>query len=372
MKKIVILQANSGQGHTSLAIAIKEALELNSPKKFSFEFIDPLPKFYQHLYSKLNSDWQNIWGAIWHSTNNQLGSKVLYKSLCYVFRYKMIKLINDQKPDIIISPVELVTPNLDWIKNEIHTRPKIVLYIADPFTPHLSWFVNKDVDLFLSPTKTTTELGLKNGLSIKQINTVGWLTREKFFRRFPTKQNLRRNLGLNPSKFTIFIGGSGGGGGNIGKLVEKLSSKKIIKDGAQIIVNTGYNYSLIKKLLPLTKDSKSLIHILPYVQNLPELLSSSDIVVGKAGPNLLFESIHLNKPFLATGCLPGQEEGNSKFIINQKIGWVEDDVSKVVNIIQKVILNPKSLDSKIINLKKISSQHRNTNIRIANSITKLN
>lgn len=36
--------------------------------------------------------------------------------------------------------------------------------------------------------------------------------------------------------------------------------------------------------------------------------------MGKVGPNVLFESVVLDKPFLGTTHMPGQEEGNFAFL----------------------------------------------------------
>jgi len=44
--------------------------------------------------------------------------------------------------------------------------------------------------------------------------------------------------------------------------------------------------------------------------------------MGKAGPNVLFETVTLGKPFIATTYIPGQEEANLKFIQRHQLGWV--------------------------------------------------
>ena len=51
-------------------------------------------------------------------------------------------------------------------------------------------------------------------------------------------------------------------------------------------------------------------------------MAATDIVMGKAGPNVLFEAGVLGKPFIATTYIPGQEKGNLEFIERHGLGWV--------------------------------------------------
>jgi UDP-N-acetylglucosamine:LPS N-acetylglucosamine transferase len=51
-------------------------------------------------------------------------------------------------------------------------------------------------------------------------------------------------------------------------------------------------------------------------------MAAADVIMGKAGPNVLFESVTLGKPFIATAYIPGQEEVNLEFIRRHKLGWI--------------------------------------------------
>jgi UDP-N-acetylglucosamine:LPS N-acetylglucosamine transferase len=51
-------------------------------------------------------------------------------------------------------------------------------------------------------------------------------------------------------------------------------------------------------------------------------MAAADVVMGKAGPNTLFESVMLGKPFIASAYIPGQEYANLSFIQRHGLGWV--------------------------------------------------
>src|SRR5205085_12577059 len=61
---------------------------------------------------------------------------------------------------------------------------------------------------------------------------------------------------------------------------------------------------------------------LPYTQEIAPFMAAADVIMGKAGPNMLFESVMLGKPFIATAYIPGQEQANLSFIQRPGLGWV--------------------------------------------------
>lgn len=113
------------------------------------------------------------------------------------------------------------------------------------------------------------------------------------------------------------------------------------------------------------------MRVFGYVTNMEKLMAVADVVVGKAGPNFMFESIMLRKPIIATGCLPGQEDGNLDFIRRRNIGWVEEDPWRAVEILAEIILDKSVLRLKIGNLKKIQEENRKSYELAAGEIFKL-
>ena len=72
------------------------------------------------------------------------------------------------------------------------------------------------------------------------------------------------------------------------------------------------------------------------------LIKAADVVVGKPGPNLMFETIALAKPFLTTGHPLGQEVGNYRFISKEKLGLVTYSPTQTTKKILAIIKTPLS------------------------------
>ena len=113
------------------------------------------------------------------------------------------------------------------------------------------------------------------------------------------------------------------------------------------------------------------VTLFPYLKSPEYLMFASDIVVGKAGPNFMFECLALERPILANGCLPGQEEGNLEFITKSKVGWTEEDPKKAALLAIKLLNDPKLIEEKKRNIKNISNIFEGSDKKVAKAIEQL-
>ena len=86
------------------------------------------------------------------------------------------------------------------------------------------------------------------------------------------------------------------------------------------------------------------IKLFSFAQNIHQLMEVSHLVVGKAGPNLIFEAVAAGKPFLAITHIGGQEDGNLDLVKKKKLGLVEENPIKAVKLLRKIIKNPEMLE----------------------------
>lgn len=58
-----------------------------------------------------------------------------------------------------------------------------------------------------------------------------------------------------------------------------------------------------------------------FVHNMPEWMSASDMIITKAGPGTIAESLICGLPVLLNAFIPCQEEGNVTYVLDNKVGW---------------------------------------------------
>lgn len=84
-------------------------------------------------------------------------------------------------------------------------------------------------------------------------------------------------------------------------------------------------------------------------------MHASDVIVTKAGPGTICEALACNLPIILSGYVPGQEEGNVTYVVENKVGMLAYDSVELINILRR-LLKPGSelLHEELENAKRIS------------------
>lgn len=370
MKKIAIITNRAGGGHISLTKGMIDAIRTYITDGVEVQAFDPTPEIFSLAYAILTS-WklQFLWGILWKWCDNMFVARLIQRINYRTFGHTLKKFISEFQPDLIISNSPFATYELLLAKKELKAQFKTAIHVADPYTPHTFWFTNPEVDLLLSPTPEVSQKALAFGFHPDIIKTVGWLTRKEFLSD-THDTSLKKLLGFNEDDIVLFLGGSGFGDD---KTIDIC--KEFVKDGLhkkmKCIVNTGFNTISLGTIVSIAQKNRDSFVILPYLSNLKNVLAISDLIIGKAGPNFLFECIQLKKPFLAIGCVPGQEEGNLAFIQKSGIGWVERDPRKVGRLIAEIFSDKGEYAKKVKRIEDIRKEHQDTPQRITDEIKRV-
>jgi UDP-N-acetylglucosamine 2-epimerase len=64
---------------------------------------------------------------------------------------------------------------------------------------------------------------------------------------------------------------------------------------------------------------------LGFITNMAEYMAAADVLVSKAGPGTIAEAASLSLPVMLTSFLPGQEEGNVDYVVQNEFGTFVSD-----------------------------------------------
>jgi processive 1,2-diacylglycerol beta-glucosyltransferase len=352
-------------GHNSIGKAVEDAL--GSRYHTYFNSIKPEAlgsKSYTSLYLFFPS-FNKIPFKISESEGiSKIAVKYLYKS----YAKKIEELIKQQKPLVVISVYFAFSFVLEKLSKKYHFI--FINIVADPRTFH-KLTLSRHAYNFMFDKKSLKRCS-KLGFDRKQCIQSGWFVRKEFQKSI-NKEKTRSSLGLQPKLFTISVIGGSVGTFNILKILPAFFAldKKV-----QVIIICGNNKKLYKSLhylveiLDLKSNSNTRFFIKGFTANTHEYLQSSDVVIGKAGPNLLFESVATETPFFAVSHIAGQEDGNLEIIKEYKLGFVEENPVKAMRLTQKIIRNPKILDQFSRPLERLSTYNRNSYIILQQFIEK--
>ena len=113
-----------------------------------------------------------------------------------------------------------------------------------------------------------------------------------------------------------------------------------LRNDVQIILAIGTNQNLLARYCNVPN-----VATLPYTNDIASYMAAADIIMGKVGPNILFKSVMLSKPFIATTFIPGQEQENLAFIQRHGLGWVAIQPEEQSTLLAKLIHNPIFLEA---------------------------
>jgi UDP-N-acetylglucosamine:LPS N-acetylglucosamine transferase len=356
MKKILILMARFGGGHESIAKAIKDAIETYGVNQFEVVIEDVFPKIF--LISENYSTLLPIFKESYHVSDNEKVAKIINMSISLLVRRHLKKLIKKHNPDLVISDYTMTNYAIKKAISSFKKNILFAVYFADATYLHQLWLTEKEADLYFSPTKDCIKIAVDNGIPEERIYCTGWILRKEFYGTQP-ENHYKKNLGFDENKKLIYLSGGGDGYGKIEEIVDEFLNNQFFLKNCQLVIICGVNHKLLVKMQKLQRKHMDHIFSFGFIQNVFDFKKASDAICSKAGPNDIFESILLEKPFFAHDYLWGHEEDNFNWVKRQGIGFSERDPRKMVNKIIRVLKKPELMEEKIANVKKLREEHLN-------------
>ncbi|GCE26077.1 galactosyldiacylglycerol synthase [Dictyobacter alpinus] len=337
MRTILILTSKTGGGHVSLAEALRDRLTEDA----NIEILDPQSSFFHWHYRWVSRYALWLWSAEFQLTDAPWRALVAHRIFTPLVAKNLRAAIQRLQPDMIITTYPFLTYEvMQTLAGAKLTTPFVMLF-TDPKALHASWLTEKRAAATLAPTRETYALATEAGFAAERLYQVGWPVRTQFITQAQqanatTRAEVLRKFGLDPDYFTVFLQGGGEGAAQFGETVERLLSADA---RLQIILATGTNRTLQARFQHVKN-----VYPLPFTKEIAIPMAAADVIMGKAGPNMLFEAVTLGKPFIATTFIPGQEEDNLQFIRQHELGWVTLTLNEQYTLLQKLVQQPAILE----------------------------
>lgn len=368
MKKILIFYASYGGGHLNAAKSIKEYID-NNYNKCDTELIDcmkyinkPIEKITTAAYREMAKKIPWAWGKIYSDSQKGPLAHITSRSNM-IFAIKLLKLLREKKPDIVISTHPFGSQMCNYLKRKEKITCKIATIMTD-FSPHDQWLVGHEYTdyFFVAHDKMKDYLKSKN-ISENKIFATGIPISSRFLKNY-NKKEILDEFKLEENKKTILF--FGGGEFGLGKTKTVQIFEDLVKnfDNIQIIAIAGKNEKMKLNFQNIVKNNnkENSVKILEYTNKVPELMSISDLVVSKPGGLTTSESLASNLPMIIINPIPGQEEENAEFLEENGSGiWIRKHDS-AYEIFKDLLSNYKKLETMKNNTKILEKKHSTENI----------
>jgi UDP-N-acetylglucosamine:LPS N-acetylglucosamine transferase len=232
-------------------------------------------------------------------------------------------LLQQKKPDVIVSTYPVYGHLIAELFRENPNRPfRLITVITDSISVCSAWYLASS-DFFVVADEPTSEVLRRAGVASAQIKALGFPVSPVFARRRP--MSLARPGDGQPPKVLYVI--------NTGKPLVGRSLDGLLQiEGLQLTITTGRSASLKARLERRLRDFGPRVRIHGWTDEMPELLMSHHLLIGKAGGAMVHEALAARCPMIINQVIPGQEEGNARLVEALGAGAVvaQRDVAKLV------------------------------------------
>ncbi len=321
MKRVLFLMSDTGGGHRAAAEAIRDALALRyGEDRITSTLVDVfrasrfpmnyMPEFYPWLINHSKRSWE----IGYRLSNTRRRVDLLSQSMYLTNRRRFKKLFAEHPVDVVVSVHSVITrPTLRALYS-FPTRPPYLTVVTDLVTTHYFWY-DRRTDRCFVPTQAAYDRGLEARMRPDQMRITGLPVDPRFVQRLTSKAEARAELGWDAEMPAVLMAAGGDG---MGPLYETARALDALPHRFQIAVVAGRN-KLLKDRLESAAWSH-LVHIYPFVRNMPTLMAAADILVTKAGPATITEAAIAGLPMILSDAIPGQEDGNVTYVVSSNAG----------------------------------------------------
>ena len=351
LRKILLLSASAGAGHVRAAEAIEKAFnqakDAANREVLHVDVLNYTNKLFRHLYSKAYIDLVNkmpeVPGWFYDKLDKPWKNERRRLALDKLNTRPFVKLLREYHPDLIVCTHFLPAEIVSWLKAKERLASRQVIIVTD-FDVHAMWLVHHYEHYFVAIDEARVYLEVL-GIPAEKI-TVSGIPIDPVFAIKKDKQEMRAKHGLAPDRTTILLSAGGFGVGSIDALVSSLLP---LQHRAQIVAICGRNEELKKRLTKLAArmkpDATVLLKPFGYTKEMDELMTASDIVLGKPGGLTTSEALAKGLVFVIVNPIPGQEERNSDHLLEGGVAIRCNNLPTLTYKLDRLLSDPKRVQS---------------------------
>lgn len=348
--KIIILTASTGAGHNQAAQNIaKEFLKSNNNDEVEiFDFFMDTSKTANKLvtesYDVFANKFPNTYGFIYNIFNIKLVNNIFLKNLFFKVKNRMKKKLIESNPSVIVSTHPLSVPLIMKIFEEEKISIPFVQIITD-FKAHYT-YIDDGVTAYITGSEYTKENLIKCGVNAEKIFVYGIPIREEF--KIINKSETKT--------FNILLMGGSMGLKKMEDSVDVLLNSDL---DVKITIICGNNVTLREKLVKKFKNKiiAGKAEIKGFVNNIDELMDKSKLIITKPGGLTSTEAINKQIPMIIPFAIPGQEEENTAFLVEEKMAISINDIEDLPKYVKMLLEDKKLYNEMVDNMRRLSESY---------------
>lgn len=350
--RVLILSVTAGYGHHATAQAVKEELDRRGA---TTEIMD----IYQYINRAVR---QTIDKGYLFSSKRM---PELYR-LCYGLaeshgqsylnmpKINIITIVNalgstrfdhalsNFAPDMIVCTHVFAAQLMDEMKRRGMVTVPVIGIVTD-YTLHPYWESVARVEWIVLASEQLMWRAQSRGIAQERLLPLGIPIHPKFNQEL-SRQQAQQQLGLDPDKPAILLMGGSMGHANTKKLIQQLITLDMPLQLLAVCGNNKKQFKLLNSMLE-NWQSASCLYPFGFVNNVEVLMSAADCIVTKPGGLTVSEALAKCLPMILVDPIPGHEERNVEFLLNNGIAALVSKTFPIDEAIYQLFQNKARLQT---------------------------
>ena len=354
-RRIDIYTIDIGGGHIAPAQAIKQAFDLRGDTDLDVRVVNlgislnaTFLRFLYKFYWDKALRYPPLINAFYRGADNPFLMKIVDRMFGLTTFPKFVRYMEREKPDVVVSTYFTFTHYLEMLRRVDKLDATAVVLNPEPFDSHQIWF-SPVFDWSMVFSRKSRDEIVEKGLPANRLKVFPFPIKPSFSTRTQSASVLRGRLGLEKKPFTVLFFFGAEGVGPVKKFLAALIEAGI---SLQAVVVCGRNERLKVDLerLGAAPQGRLTLQVRGYVTNLADYIAAADIVVGKSGPNQVFETLLQNRPLVISSFLANEKE-TTNWVIGNKLGWLTRSPAHLAALLARLSAHPQVLKAYQANIR---------------------
>jgi processive 1,2-diacylglycerol beta-glucosyltransferase len=345
-QKVLLLSVSAGAGHVRAAEALRLTAEAEFPQleTLHLDAMDYVPstfrKVYTDFYITLVNSYPTLWGMLYQRSSEADPDGPMQKLRRAIERLgtgDLRKAINAFAPAAIVCthflPAEILMREIRRGRVDV----PVWVQVTD-FDLHGMWVIPCMTGYFAASDEIAFRMRA-NRIDAERVYTTGIPVMPAF--TVPQdRQSCAARFGLDPGKRTIMLMGGGAG---VGRLDEVAAGLMRLEQDFQLLVLAGRNEAALARLKAHAAEHPGRLFPYGFTNEVAQLMACTDLVVTKPGGLTTSECLAMGVPMVVYAPIPGQEERNADYVLEQGAAWKAIDQVSLEYKLRQLLAEPDRL-----------------------------
>jgi processive 1,2-diacylglycerol beta-glucosyltransferase len=344
MKRLLLLSVSAGAGHVRAAQAIEAAAAVRGGIEVThLDLLTLVPGWFRKAYGQWYLDLverhPNLWAHLYqrsHNSSADAWEDKLRRAIERVSTRELGAALHQTQPDAVICTHFLPAELLARATLRGKPLPPVWVQVTD-FDLHRLWLQRGVAGYCVANDEIAFRL--RQALPEVAVVTSGIPVMPAFASK-PPRAACRAELGLDAQRMTVMVMTGGAGLAGAAAMVERLLA---LPGELQVAAIAGRNAELLQRYQALARAHPGRLVALGFTQTIERVMAASDLCITKPGGLSTSECLALGLPMLLISPIPGQEERNAQYLLEQGAAWLAMDELALAWRMQQLLAQPETL-----------------------------